>query len=290
MKSRATPTFLEVAALRVPRGIFGLACLSLSAGLMLYWFTFVAAIPDAVKTRNPTVIPLLNGVVGGACCALTGLALVNVLPSRRRAGEKEHGIVLVRRPSGGAYLRWSRRGGEVLRRNVSGNDKRRGRSRLNVKALAFLAALPVASLILSSGGFIPAFMAVSSTSMAPALNVGDLVFLCGRSGGDIRVGDVIAFDVPHPYRGTTPSPVIHRVVERIVMDGKLYYRTKGDNNPRVDPWTVPAENVIGTVTFKIPYLGYLVLFVKSVYGLVASAALILAWTLRPYLKKILEAY
>jgi len=273
--------------LRVPRRIFGLVCLSLSAGLMLYWFTFVTAIPDVVKTRNPTVIPLLNGVVGGACCALTGLGLVNVLPSRRRV--KESGIVLVRRPSGGAYLRW-RKDGEALNRNVSENDKRRGRSRLNVKALAFLAALPAASLILSSVGFIPPFMAVSSTSMAPALNVGDLVFLCGRSGGDIRVGDVIAFDVPHPYSRTTPSPVIHRVVERIVMDGKLYYRTRGDSNPEADPWMVPAENVIGTVTFKIPYLGYLVLFVKSVYGLVTSITLILAWTLRPYLKRILEAY
>jgi hypothetical protein len=47
----------------------------------------------------------------------------------------------------------------------------------------------------------------------------------------------------------------------------LYYRTKGDNNPAQDPWSVGYGDVIGKVSQRISYLGFPLLFLKSLPGL-----------------------
>ncbi|MEM2685836.1 MAG: signal peptidase I, partial [Candidatus Bathyarchaeia archaeon] len=52
------------------------------------------------------------------------------------------------------------------------------------------------------------------------------------------------------------SPVVHRVVEVVLENGVVYFKTKGDANGSEDPWLLPAENVIGRLLYRIPYLGY----------------------------------
>jgi signal peptidase I len=71
---------------------------------------------------------------------------------------------------------------------------------------------------------------------------------------DVKVGDVIVFDVP-----TQPIPLVHRVVAINNSDGEIYFTTKGDNNPyvlQVEGYIKPAQ-IRGRVVFVIPKIGYL---------------------------------
>ena len=82
----------------------------------------------------------------------------------------------------------------------------------------------------------------------------------------LRVGDIIAYTHPRSPNIT----VSHRVVE--VIDGEsLGFRTKGDANEAPDPTVVPAENVVGRVTWHIPRIGFaldeIMGFVRTVWGL-----------------------
>jgi signal peptidase I len=71
--------------------------------------------------------------------------------------------------------------------------------------------------------------------------------------------------------------IVHRAFFKINVDGKRYYLTKGDNNPVMDHQNyycprpdvrnspIPEENLRGKVIFRIPYLGYLKLFVMGLW-------------------------
>ncbi len=83
---------------------------------------------------------------------------------------------------------------------------------------------------------------VLTGSMAPRYPVGTLVAVTPVRPGSIRVGDVVMFVPPAPYRTPTGGPVLHRVVSiATAPGGQLLVRTKGDANPAPDPWTVDAS-------------------------------------------------
>jgi signal peptidase len=114
-------------------------------------------------------------------------------------------------------------------------------------------------------------MVVPSTSMVPTLNVGDIVIVKGVDPSTITVGTIIIFRSP-----SGPIDIIHRVIRVTKQGGKLYFQTKGDNNPVADPWQpgVPAENVKGVLVGKIPYIGYVTLALSGPVGYVVIAFLI----------------
>jgi len=121
---------------------------------------------------------------------------------------------------------------------------------------------------------------VSSGSMRPAYNVGDLLLLRSIPSDRLQVDDVIVFEV-----STRSYDIVHRIIEIQYrsQDGKLYFRTKGDNNPSADYWKstecwngmIPEENVIGKVIFSVPLIGYVSLAVSSEYGVLIIGAIIL---------------
>jgi hypothetical protein len=70
--------------------------------------------------------------------------------------------------------------------------------------------------------------------------------------------------------------IVHRALFRINVDGKYYYLTRGDNNPIIDLQAygygsgmmnhpIPQSNVRGKVIGRIPYLGYLKLFINGYF-------------------------
>jgi signal peptidase len=114
---------------------------------------------------------------------------------------------------------------------------------LVMTALLFL-VLPAA--------FASSLAVVYSGSMAPEMPVGALAMMEPVDPAEIEVGDIIAFNPPWDPDVT----VSHRVIE--VVDGEtLSFRTKGDANEDPDFDIVPADSVIGRVTFNVPNLGYL---------------------------------
>lgn len=123
-------------------------------------------------------------------------------------------------------------------------------------------------------------------SMEPAIKLGSLAVIRPVEPQNVRVGDVIT------YRSGTESNTVttHRVIEVLPSDGSLMFRTKGDANEDPDAYIVPAENVVGRVWMSVPYVGYVMDFVKSPIGLGLligiPAALIIGIELRNIFRSI----
>ncbi len=108
---------------------------------------------------------------------------------------------------------------------------------------------------------------VGSGSMEPELKVGSLAITRPVKPEDIAVGDIITFSP----RGVTlnENMVSHRVIG-VNKNSPLYFETKGDANAQVDPFTVPARNLVGRVEFHAPYLGYVAQFLRTPWGFLSG--------------------
>ena len=159
--------------------------------------------------------------------------------------------------------------------------------RFGARAVAALAATAGLGVLLGALGLLVAPRAlglqptiVLSGSMEPALRAGGLVFVRNLeaprtieegSTGDptaaIGKGEIITFRAPR----SPQHQVSHRVIGVIDDRDGRRFATRGDANAHPDPVLVPAENVVGTVAYHVPYLGYLVSWLQR-----PSAFLVLA--------------
>ena len=103
---------------------------------------------------------------------------------------------------------------------------------------------------------------VLSGSMKPALPVGSVEVTRPVQPQYIKVGDIITFRSP-----TNGKLMSHRVVA-VEQDQSYQFRTKGDANEDADPYSVPAQNVVGRVCFKVARVGYVVEYLKSPLGFI----------------------
>ena len=112
------------------------------------------------------------------------------------------------------------------------------------------------------------FMPVFGTSMEPELQAGNLILIEGKEAEEVKVGDVIVYNVPAAIRDfyNYPPIVAHRVIEVRDTQYGIAWRTKGDNAGE-DPFTVRAQDLRGTVSQQIPFLGFPFLFLQSQQGL-----------------------
>ena len=121
-------------------------------------------------------------------------------------------------------------------------------SLLVVAALAFFLFFAIGPHVL---GYRTATMLTGS--MEPGIMVGDVVVTAERPVADVAVGDVITYHIPiEDHRVET-----HRITEVIRgEDGSVAVRTKGDNNPNVDPWVATLEGEsVWEVQAVIPKVG-----------------------------------
>jgi len=104
-------------------------------------------------------------------------------------------------------------------------------------------------------------LVVSSGSMMPTLNIGDLLVVQGISPTQINIGDIVVFRNP---RKPADPPIVHRVVDIKVDDqGNYMIATLGDATSgsfdQFSPWNASLY-LIGKVIMKVPYIGHLYLF------------------------------
>ena len=75
---------------------------------------------------------------------------------------------------------------------------------------------------------------VTSGSMEPVIEEGDLLVIQGTNPADIEIGTIILYDSRGLWPPTqyVPDPIVHRVVSRYFndTDDKWYFYTLGDNN------------------------------------------------------------
>jgi len=118
-------------------------------------------------------------------------------------------------------------------------------------------------------------MVVSSGSMIPTLNVGDIILVRGIDPSAVTVGTIIIFHSPYDYQ----MPIVHRVIAVTNDQNSIYFQTQGDNNPGPDGWRVPAEDLMGVYVAKLPYVGLISLELRGPLGvtlIILLVALIVA--------------
>lgn len=132
-------------------------------------------------------------------------------------------------------------------------------------------------ILLAAGGLIITMLAlylifniypvvIVSGSMEPELPTGSLCFVDHDERENIKEGDIIAFK-------KSDITVTHRVID---VTDKGQYITKGDANAAADFSPAEPAQILGTVAFNIPWLGYLIMAVKSPKGIVILCLLCIA--------------
>ena len=146
---------------------------------------------------------------------------------------------------------------------------------------------------------------IKGSSMEPNLYPGDLVIVIDKKPANIQVGyqngDIVVIKGPeyHTDQGAEPdfwdipnnTRIIHRVIDKKLINGTWYFLTKGDNNVIFDGSIrtifksedysifeynesngvyITQDAILGVVVFKIPFIGYL-----QEYGLLFSIILII---------------
>lgn len=108
-------------------------------------------------------------------------------------------------------------------------------------------------------------------SMDPVINVNDVVFATPFKETDAKKGDIITFKADIDYNGTSEY-VTHYIYSIDNSGSETIIRThrhfEDAKEVTPDTWLIPSSDVIGSYQFHIPYLGMLIGFVKSMYGIV----------------------
>jgi signal peptidase len=105
-------------------------------------------------------------------------------------------------------------------------------------------------------------LTVQSGSMEPKIKVGSLVFI--KSQKNYQKNDIITFRTNASLKETTT----HRIVKISQKNETTYFQTKGDANNAPDSQPVPKDWILGKVKFSIPYIGYPIIFARTIPGLI----------------------
>jgi signal peptidase I len=121
-----------------------------------------------------------------------------------------------------------------------------------------------------------------SHPFAHTLHIGDIIVIQKINPADLKTdypnSDIIVYENP---ADPTSTPIVHRIVASYEVNGTIYFQTKGDGNSGVrwpNPvstgeydsntiWHtgqgVPQNLVIGKVVMRIPYFGWITLFLRN---------------------------
>lgn len=149
---------------------------------------------------------------------------------------------------------------------------------LFVLILVTLVAVIVTTIITRINGETPTLFGysmfrVSTGSMAPELQVGDVILIQDTDPMTLKAGDIITYDGKEgDFAGRI---VTHRVVKAPYKDGKeTYILTKGDANSLNDP-KVNVKDVRGKLVVKVDILKGLYNFFITPWGLLTIIALVI---------------
>ena len=111
---------------------------------------------------------------------------------------------------------------------------------------------------------------ITTDSMTPSINAGDVIIVKKVQEEKLQVGDVITFQ-------KQDKVITHRITNIEEQDGKKVYTTKGDNNNLEDNETIEYANIEGKNVLTIPKLGYIIHILENqiVFLLIVLILLIL---------------
>lgn len=113
---------------------------------------------------------------------------------------------------------------------------------------------------------------VSSDSMEPTMNVGDMVFWSPATIESVSENDIIVFRSDSHEE----ELVTHRVIEVRENNGQTELITKGDNNENPDPSPVTQSELLGKIVgvnnapLKLPFVGHIWLSLTTTLGVILA--------------------
>lgn len=119
----------------------------------------------------------------------------------------------------------------------------------------------VASPLLQNQVFISTYV-VQSNSMEPTIMTGSIAVTRSIDASQVQEQDIITFTSPNNADNT----IIHRVIAVENEVESHAFTTKGDNNQAADNWIVTPNLLKGKSVVFIPYLGFMVSYLKTVPG------------------------
>ena len=121
-------------------------------------------------------------------------------------------------------------------------------------------------------------------SMGNTIPVGSLVVDRSVPAQSLNVGDIVSFQKPVGVRGIDT----HRIAAIRRSNGHATYRTKGDANSSIDPWTIEFARgaTANRVVVSIPHVGHVLLVLQRPLARMAMLATALLLLFSTFLKAL----
>jgi len=146
---------------------------------------------------------------------------------------------------------------EKKKRFALGNTSRFGRVMSGLLA-ALAVLIMLGAVMLVSNQFRYGALVVATESMTGEINKGDVAIFESYGEQNLEEGQVIVYE-------NKGSMIVHRVVDIKIINGIARYYTKGDANEEVDTGFRTDADIVGTVDYKLPLLGYPTLWLRSLF-------------------------
>ena len=146
---------------------------------------------------------------------------------------------------------------EKKRRYALGNTSRAARIASAILTAAVLIIM-TGTVMLVSNQFKYGALIIATDSMTGELNKADVAIFESYDDQPIEEGQVVVFE-------KNKTVIIHRVIKKEIINGITRYYTKGDANEDRDAGYILDSDIVGIVNYKLPYLGYPTLWVRSLF-------------------------
>jgi signal peptidase len=152
--------------------------------------------------------------------------------------------------------------------------------------VALLVFAMVANFLVIAQSLFAPLSVVEGNSMSPNIRNDDAVFISSVEPEQLKIGDVVVFADPE----SPGDSIMHRIISLDTSEKTTLVVTKGDANPTVDPFAIPAQRISGKVSAVFPRAGALLSYIHSPYGFIVCvicpvALLFLYFICRWYLER-----
>ena len=132
------------------------------------------------------------------------------------------------------------------------------RKTLSKVLTAVVLVIMLGTVMLVSNQFTYGAYVIATPSMTGELNQGDVALYKNLEDDPVNEGDVIVFE-------KDGIVIVHRVVDIETINGITRYYTKGDANEDMDAGYIHRSNIIGHVDYKLPYVGFPTIWLRSLF-------------------------
>ena len=118
------------------------------------------------------------------------------------------------------------------------------------KRVTFILIAALIVIVLVNSGLVKyQSLVIGSNSMKDYIEKGDVILIEQTDDpSKFKIGDIMAFHYDNKI-------IVHRIIIKENRDGRIYYKTKGDNNEKEDAIFISRDMVKGKVLGRIKYIG-----------------------------------